>query len=104
MVKREDNSSSFQQQWVSPNTLAEVFSELEANKVRDPCKQSQQPSFLHAGVQALTAHQWSQGTGAIILAGNTAAGVYHEWPEAPVIINIRGVRELSCKIDRSKAR
>ena len=39
----------------------------------------------------------------MILAGNTAAGVYHEWPEAPVIINIKGVRELSCKIDRNKA-
>ena len=51
-MKREDNSSSFQQQWVSPTTLAEVFSQLEANKVRTPCMQSQQPSFLHPMARA----------------------------------------------------
>lgn len=30
-----------------------------------------------------------------MVAGNTAAGVYHEWPEAPVLISLRDVRELS---------
>lgn len=33
--------------------------------------------------------------GAMVLAGNTASGVYHEWPQAPVIVSIRHLPELT---------
>jgi len=39
--------------------------------------------------------------GAHILAGNTAAGVYHEWPSYSTIINIKGVKELT-RVSRSQ--
>ena len=41
--------------------------------------------------------------GAHILAGNTAAGVYHEWPDFDIIMSINGVKELS-RVSRTQVR
>ena len=36
-----------------------------------------------------------QGSSYQILAGNTASGVYHEWPTADKVVNLKQVRELT---------
>lgn len=30
----------------------------------------------------------------LVLAGNTASGVYHEWPQSQVIVDIKNVKEM----------
>lgn len=37
----------------------------------------------------------------LILAGNTAAGVYHEWPQSSVIVSLKEVPQLK-RIVRSE--
>lgn len=36
-----------------------------------------------------------------LIAGNTGAGVYHDWPSERVLIDIKGISDLS-KIETSK--
>lgn len=34
------------------------------------------------------------GASVAMLAGNTGAGVYHEWPEQKVLLDVKGIPEL----------
>ena len=56
-------------QWLAPKSLQELFETLEQ------CN-SQNSTFR-------------------LIAGNTGAGVYHDWPLEQVLINIHGVSELN---------
>ena len=56
-------------QWLAPKSLQELFKTLEQ------CN-SQNSTFR-------------------LIAGNTGAGVYHDWPLEQVLIDIHGVPELN---------
>ena len=42
-----------------------------------------------------------QSSEPLILAGNTASGVYHKWPQSQVVVDVKGVSDLKRR-ERSK--